>query len=141
MAKLGEGRTSAQTFDGSAIVMVNAGEVTLNTATATPQSVGKTMVPWSCTIVKAWYSVRTTTTVTTNTLNLGTMADTDAFIDALIMATGTAGVFEIPLNTTQTSTFVSAAVSAGDVVAWTFDANLTSAAGVLSALAILSPNA
>lgn len=141
MAKLGEGRTSALTFDGSAILFVQSGEITLNTVTGTPQTAGGTLVPWNATIQKAYYSVRTTSTVTSLLLQLGTTADDDAFLDDYRYDASAAGVYEIPLNSTANSSFVSASVSAGNVVQWKFNANTVAASGVVGAFAVISPNA
>lgn len=140
MAKLGEGRTSALSFDGSVPLIVNAGEVTLNTASGTPQVVGKHVVPWDCSIVKAYVTVRTASTVTSLTVDVGNTGSTSAYLSAYRYDASAAGVIDIPLNSTQNSSFVSASVTAGKVVQFSFNYNPTSASGVVGGLLVLSPN-
>lgn len=134
MPKLQTYKTSAVEFDGAMPLAISSGEMTYTTTSVYGI---KHLIPWRCQIQKLWLNVRTTSTDTALFLDIGTMADIDANLDAYRVDASTAGLFVISLDTTVVTQWVTQTFAAGDVATISIQTGNTA---VISVLMLLSPN-
>jgi len=141
MPKAAEYRTSAAQYDGAMPLLVASPSITV--ATTAVANKGQQMVPFNCTIQKAYVAVQTAiTSGHVIKVNIGTSTDADKFVDAWPLTTGNgkaAGLYEIDLTSTA-AWKIGTAVLAGQIVEFGMDLAST-AAGTFGAAMVLSPNA
>lgn len=131
MTKMPEARTSRVNYDGELPVVLNSGRMT-NAASA---QFGNVLVaPCKLYIESVQYYIDTQFTHASSKLNIGSLADDDAYIDGLALQNVATGLYEADLSAVTT---ISRIIPKGTPVCFSLDSADTT--GKISATAVLVP--
>lgn len=119
-------------YDGSAIFHLNSGRMT-NSVSA-QQSLHVLTAPCDLYIHSIHYYTDVEFTHASSALSLGTIADPDAFVDAVLLDTQVVGAYEVDM---AAATTILRRIPKGSTIAFSLDAADTT--GKISATAVLVP--
>jgi len=131
MAQMPEARSSRVEYDGAATIMLNSGRLT-NAASA--QFGNVIVAPCDLYVESVYYYIDTQFTHASSKLNIGSLANDDAFIDGVALQNAATGNYEVDMSAATT---ISRVIPKGTPVAFSLDAADTT--GKISATAVLVP--